>query len=195
MCQGVKRRGLTYDPGAAGGLTGTDTLLEYDKGCPPLCEHREVVHSDQSFSGISGGSQPSLGEFRQLCQLGSLTIKYCGDLIGGAGSFCPMLLGLPALIDHKTMVLHGCFGNGDGIMILFPTGQAQDVYIFRLVLTDSGHYLLPTDDPQKQIEDEEDLQEYVHVWDDHDEHTMAGYQVDEEDDSYWMTCKACVCTN
>ena len=167
-CQGVKRRGLTYDPGAAGGLTGTDTLLDYDAGKPPHFEDREVVDSHQTFSGISGESSPSLGEVRQTQQLGRLTIKYCGDLIGGSGSFCPMLLGLPPMIDHRAIVLHGIFGNSDGAMVLFPVEQQKEdkidetsnVYVYRLLHTDSGHYLLPTDDLEGQCKQEKALAVY-----------------------------------
>ena len=68
-----------------------------------------------------------------------------------------MLLGLPPLIAHKTMVIHGLYGNGDGTMILFPKDETKGVYIFRLCYTDSGHYLLPTDDPQCQTDEEQQL--------------------------------------
>ena len=62
-----------------------------------------------------------------------------------------MLLGLPPLIAHRTIDLHGLYANGDGTMILFPQDKDLGVFIYRLCYTDSGHYLLPTDDPQAQI--------------------------------------------
>ena len=71
-----------------------------------------------------------------------------------------MLLGLPPLIQHRTTVMHGLLDNQDGLMMLQPeveqestecesTGDKNiETYCFRLLYTDSGHYLLPTDDPQ-----------------------------------------------
>ena len=57
--------------------------------------------------------------------------------------------------------MHGLLENQDGLMMLQPeveqestacesTGDKKDteMYCFRLLYTDSGHYLLPTDDPQ-----------------------------------------------
>ena len=42
-------------------------------------------------------------------------------------------------------------------MILYPAHQKQSVYTYRLHYTDSGHYLLPTDDPASQIREEANL--------------------------------------
>ena len=72
-----------------------------------------------------------------------------------------MLLGLPPLIQHRTTVMHGLLDNQDGLMMLQPdveqestacesAGDNKDagMYCFRLLHTDSGHYLLPKDNPQ-----------------------------------------------
>ena len=69
-----------------------------------------------------------------------------------------MLLGLPPLIQHRTIGLHGCFDNGDGALITFPdVNNMEDIHCFRMLYTDSGHYLLPTDDPAGQQKDEQTL--------------------------------------
>ena len=125
-----------------------------------MYSHRTIGPSEQRFSGIGGGSNKSCGSVQQLCVVGRLTINYVSDLIGGSGSWCPMLLGLPPLIQHRTTVMHGLLDNQDGLMMLQPeveqestecesTGDKNnETYCFRLLYTDSGHYLLPTDDPQ-----------------------------------------------
>ena len=39
-----------------------------------------------------------------------------------------------------------------------PNSQNNgDIHIVRVLLTDSGHYLLPTDDPRGQVEEESEL--------------------------------------
>ena len=44
--RGRHRLGLTFGPGAAGGLGGTDTLREYHRGKPPLADNHTVEASD-----------------------------------------------------------------------------------------------------------------------------------------------------
>ena len=86
----------------------------------------------------------------------------CGDLIGHNGSYCPFLLPLPPLIEHKVFLLHGMFDNGDGVMIFFPNKKDNsDLHLVRVLLTDSGHYLLPTDSPDSQAAEEGALADTV----------------------------------
>ena len=154
--RGRHRLGLTFDPGAAGGLGGTDTLREYHKGQPPLANNHTVEASDQTYSGISGDACPSLGEIRQEVQCGRLKLAWHGDMIGGHGSWCPMLLGLPPLVEFRAIAFHGLFSNGDGGLILFADEDSgcSKAHCLRLLYTDSGHYLLPTDDPEGQKREE-----------------------------------------
>ena len=72
---------MTYDPGAAGDLVGTDTLLDYDAGAPPLHHERTIRESNQTFSGIAGETTASLGIAKQPMQVGSLQIDYNADMI------------------------------------------------------------------------------------------------------------------
>ena len=70
-------------------------------------------------------------------------------MIGGEGSYCPFLLPLPPLIEHRAILLHGLFDNGDGALIMSPQNGGRTCAA-RCLLTDSGHYLLPTDRPKEQ---------------------------------------------
>ena len=134
---GQKRFGLVIDPGAASGLGGTDTKVEYDENNVPFCEDCDIVPAKGSFSGIDGEPVKSLGTLRQVAQVSRLMIRWHGDLIGHNGSYCPFLLPLPPLIQHKAFLLHGMFDNGDGIMLLFPNEQNKsDVHLARALLTD-----------------------------------------------------------
>ena len=145
---GQKRFGLVIDPGAASGLSGTDAKVEYDENNVPYCEDCDIVPAKGSFSGIDGEPVKSLGTLRQVAQVSRLKIRWHGDLIGHNGSYCPFLLPLPPLIQHKAFLLHGMFDNGDGIMLLFPEEKNKDnVHLARALLTDSGHYLLHDGQP------------------------------------------------
>ena len=57
--------------------------------------------------------------------------------------------------------MHGVFGNGDGLFVMLPDADTDNtnVHVCRALYTDSGHYLLPTDDPRGQIEEESFLAE------------------------------------
>ncbi len=57
-------------------------------------------------------------------------------------------------------MLHGFFDNGDGLMLMPPqTETVENVHCWRLLYTDSGRYLLPTDDPDPQKCEEPELAE------------------------------------
>ena len=51
---GQKRFGLVIDPGAASGLGGTDTKVEYDDNNVPFCDECDIVPNKGSFIGIDG---------------------------------------------------------------------------------------------------------------------------------------------
>ena len=155
---GKKRFGLVVDPGAASGLGGTDTKVEYDEHRVPYCDDCDIVPNNGSFSGIDGEPVKSLGTLRQLAKVSRLMIRWHGDLIGQNGSYCPFLLPLPPLIEHRCFLLHGMFDNGDGIMMFFPNkDDSSDLHLARVLYTDSGHYLLPTDSPDSQVDEEKGL--------------------------------------
>ena len=77
--------------------------------------------------------------------LGIRSAAYSADVIGGASSGCPGLIPLRTLLSNGCLISCGAFSNGDGSLAMklkdkhgSPRYAAQ-----RLLLTDSGHYLLP----------------------------------------------------
>ena len=78
--RGCKRFGMIIDPGAASGLGGTDTKVEYDANNVPHCQNYDVVPATSSFSGIDGEPVKGLGTLRQIAQIGRLMIRWHGDL-------------------------------------------------------------------------------------------------------------------
>ena len=154
---GRKRRGLLVDPGAASGLVGSETLRDLLAHCPK--DKAEAVRWDRSkttsVSGISGCADTTLGEIEIPLTLAGAEATYKADVLGGEGSLCPALLSNPALRRQRAAVLTNWFTNGDGAMAIQTTDGAS--HVVRLLLTDSGHYLLPTDEadlmPNKEQEE------------------------------------------
>ena len=151
--RGEKRYGLLIDPGAASGLVGSDTLLQLMDNCvkPAVKQDEMIIDHGKTVpvSGISGVSENTLGQVTlPLVQLvsGGQSITYTADVLGGDGSFCPALVGNPALREMNAVMFCNWFNNGDGLILV---GSQQDDAMhhrmFRLLLTDSGHYMLPTD--------------------------------------------------
>ena len=111
-----------------------EVSMDYDKTTP--------------VSGISGEANQTLGEISLPLQAGGYAITYTADVIGGSGSTCPALVGNPTLRRLDASIFANWFANGDGLMMV--GGREKDAgekhyRIFRLLLTDSGHYILPTD--------------------------------------------------
>ena len=150
--RGEQRQGLLIDPGAASGLIGSDTLKELmDKCIAPLGKEHEVK-LDQSrttpVSGINGGSNQTLGEITLPLQAGGQPITYTAEIIGGDGSMCPALVGNPTLRRMDASIFANWFANGDGLMMVGGRDNEENskhYRLFRLLLTESGHYILPTD--------------------------------------------------
>ena len=119
------------------------------------------VHKNNSFVGIDAESVYSLGPLRQVVQIAHLQVRWHGGLIGNNGSHCPFLLPLPPLIEYWTFMLHGMFDTGDGIVNLLANisnaSVQNELHIARLLLTDSGRYLLPVDCSGDQTDEESDL--------------------------------------
>ena len=66
-----------------------------------------------------------------------------------------MLYGLPPLIQNRTIGMHVLFEHGDGALITLPNANdITDVHCHRMLYTDSGHYSLPTDNPEAQCKEE-----------------------------------------
>ena len=72
--------------------------------------------------------------------LGPIQLYHETDSIGGSGDRCPMLFSNDIALRRKLVSHHGYYENGDR-MLLFP--HDEGTYGLRMLLTDSGHYLLP----------------------------------------------------
>ena len=153
MVRGAKRYGFLIDEGASSGLAGTDTVREYHEAKVPCSDEHTIQDCEGHFTGINGEPVPGLGNLTQNALISNIKVQWSGAMIGGEGSYCPFLLPLPPLIEHRAILLHGLFDNGDGALIICPQYGSR-VCVVRALLTDSGHYLLPTDRPKEQVADE-----------------------------------------
>ena len=90
QCHGEKRYGFVIDPGASGGLTGTDSAADFLENVTiPQNMPASLQPSAKQFSGISGRASSTLGAASLGCRLGRLAVDYKTDLIGSTGSLCP----------------------------------------------------------------------------------------------------------
>ena len=93
------------------------------------------------FSGISSAITQSQG---LVCfpigLLGINRARYSADVVGGMSGRCPGLVPLITLLSQGCLISCGYFSNNDGLLgIRTPFGFCAQ----RLLLTDSGHYLMP----------------------------------------------------
>ncbi|CAK8996615.1 1-alkyl-2-acetylglycerophosphocholine esterase [Durusdinium trenchii] len=148
--RGQERKGLLIDPGAASGLVGSETLRMLLKDCA-VGEPQFEYDKKTPVSGISGTSSSTLGQVTVPLRVGSLPITYTAEVLGGEGSLCPALVGNPTLRKLNATIFANWFDNGDGLMTMDGRQDEGIVNIkfFRLLLTESGHYILPTDDKEK----------------------------------------------
>ena len=85
--------------------------------------------------GLVWCTSGSCGMVVQTAQLGRLTIKWHGDMIGGNGSFCPFLLPLPPLVEYRGVLLCGLLSNGNGAVILTDTADVNNIYVCLYVMS------------------------------------------------------------
>ncbi|CAE8654129.1 unnamed protein product, partial [Polarella glacialis] len=141
--RGVKRHGLLIDPGAASGLIGSDTLKEFrDEILLPLGVDIICRPTTQNVSGISGKPEPALSRVTMPIFTGIKSSTFTADVIGKQGSKCPALLPNPSMRAANMGLLTNFFENGDGMLIVHNNGKRL---LYRCLLTESGHYILPTD--------------------------------------------------
>eukprot|EP00439_Symbiodinium_sp_Y106_P045212 s1731_g5.t1 len=162
MIEGHKRRGLLVDPGASNGLIGSETLRDILDTCMPEKERNKIQWSNKvaSVSGISGAKDKTLGEVTIPIGFGDKDKgTFTADVLGGEGSLCPALLSNPALRKMSSVIYSNFFDNGDGLLACHPRGgepqgKESSWSHFRLLLTDSGHYLLPVDKESNLVSEE-----------------------------------------
>ena len=147
MVRGQKRRGLIIDPGAASGLIGSETLRDLVATCVKPFGKEISIEKDVTspVSGIDGKSDQTLGRVTVPLLSSGKAIKFCGEVIGGQGSLCPALVGNPSLRKMNCVIFSNYFSNGDGLLAMNHKEEPQSSRLLRLLLTDSGHYILATD--------------------------------------------------
>ena len=147
VIKGLKAYGLLIDPGASRGLIGTDTLADIVEQILRPRRLEKFVKwkpSVNKFTGITADPQKSLS---LVCfPIGLQGIKnatFTADVLGGISSRCPGLVPLVSLLQAGCIICCGYFANNDGLLGIRTTDGS--ICAQRLLLTDSGHYLLPID--------------------------------------------------
>ena len=143
--KGLMLYGLLIDPGAARGLIGSDTLrdiFEYVLKPFRMLDRVRKRPSGNRFTGISPTPEHSLGLVKFPIGLKGIDKAFfeC-DVIGGMASKCPGLVPLQSLLKLGCVISCGYFNNGDGLLGIRQSRKNQ-FSAQRLLLTDSGHYLL-----------------------------------------------------
>ena len=149
---GRQRRGLLVDPGAAAGLIGSETLRDLVDSClKPSGLDKFITWKERSTSvtGISGKGDSTLAEVTFEFGLDEHhRASFSADVIGGEGSLCPALIGNPSLRAMKAVLLTQFFQNNDGLLVCHTDNSSSQPTMIRLLLTDSGHYIIPLDGTQ-----------------------------------------------
>ena len=123
-----------------------------------------------TVTGISGQSDDTLARISLPFGIGGdgIPANYTADLIGGHGSTCPALLPNTSLRQMRSIVLTQWFDNGDGVMVCSTNGHRPDdakanLVIVRLLLAESGHYILPISKDDQHLTDNE-MDEVTRLW-------------------------------
>ncbi|CAK9111867.1 Retrovirus-related Pol polyprotein from transposon RE2 (Retro element 2) (AtRE2) [Includes: Protease RE2 [Durusdinium trenchii] len=150
LIHGIKRRGLLVDPGAAAGLIGSETLRDLICECltpQGLQDQIQWRERTTSVTGISGKGDETMAEVSFRFALGpEKTGTFTGDVLGGDGSLCPPLISNPSLRSLRAVICSSWFENGDGLLVCpSDDGKPENSTMIRLLLTDSGHYIIPMD--------------------------------------------------
>ena len=141
--RGKKVLGLLIDPGASRGILGSDTFGEILRevlqkhGIVP--EFTDTIHT---YTGIEGNNTSGVQNVKFSFPIEGMEGSFEGDALGGTSTWCPPLVPNPKLIKMRCGVLCGYFENGDGLLLF---QNAVPLMGYRLLLTDSDHYLLPID--------------------------------------------------
>ena len=138
--KGTEVWGLIYDPGAADGLAGTQTLLEYLQSVVwPAGRDQQKRDKGKfsSYSGIDGKSLPAGHRSAVPFNFGAFEADFDLDTIGRSGDKCPFLCSNASDIRMKNIFMAAYYDNGDALLI-FPNLKGK-CYGLRLPLTDSGH--------------------------------------------------------
>ena len=164
MVRGQRVCGLLVDPGASAGLIGSDTLKEmFDLGVVPeeLQSSLEFGPSQTKVTGISGVSDDTLARVTiPFFADQETSATFSADILAQAGSTCPALLPNVSLRQLRTVLLTQWCDNGDGYMVcslngLKVTDPQAHLVVLKLLLAESGHYILPVRREDQRVTPEE----------------------------------------
>ena len=147
---GQKRRGLLVDPGAAAGLIGLRPA--------GLDKYMTWKERSTSVTGISGKGDSTLAEvtFEFHLDGNDNRASFSADVLGGDGSLCPALIGNPSLRAMNTALITQFLKNNDGLLVCHADASTvSKPTMIRVLLTDSGHYIIPLDDMRPVSTDEQ----------------------------------------
>ena len=146
--RGRRVRGLLVDPAASSGLIGSEAHRDlFDSGMVPSEKASEITWGT-TVTGISGQSDQTMARISIPFGIGTEDAEYTADIIGGDGSNCPALLPNGSLRQLRTTMMIQWYDNGDGVMICSlnghrPDDPAANLVAMKLLLAESGHYILP----------------------------------------------------
>ena len=189
--RGRRVRGLLVDPGASSGLIGSETLRDlFDSGMVPPEKANEITWgaAQTTVTGISGQSDQTSARISIPFGIGAEDAEYTADIIGGDGSNCPALLPNGSLRQLRTTMTTQWYDNGDGVMICSlnghrPDDPAANLVAMKLLLAESGHYILPVNKEDQDMSLNEQ-KEILAWWKGRSsKHTVAREQSDLNDNS------------
>ena len=178
--RGRRIRGLLVDPGASSGLIGSETLRDLlASGMVPPNKVKDITWNEASttVTGISGQADATLTRISIPFQIGSEDAEYTADVIGGEGSNCPALLPNGSLRQLRTAMMTQWYDNGDGVMLcslngLRPDDPQASLVVMKLLLAESGHYILPVNKEDQDMTPEEQ-NAILRLWQGRHGHTAA----------------------
>ena len=140
-----------------------------------------------TVTGISGQADATLTRISIPFQIGSEDAEYTADVIGGEGSNCPALLPNGSLRQLRTAVMTQWYDNGDGVMLcslngLRPDDPQASLVVMKLLLAESGHYILPVNKEDQDMTPEEQ-NAILRLWQGRHGHTVACEQSNSNYDS------------
>ena len=189
--RGRRVRGLLVDPGASSGLIGSQTLRDlFDSGMVPPEKANKITWgaAQTTVTGISCQSDQTIARISIPFCIGAEDAEYTADIIGGDGSNCPALLPNGSLRQLRTTMMTQWYSNGDGVMICSlnghrPDDPAANPVAMKLLLAESGHYILPVNKEYQDMSLNEQ-KEILAWWKGRSsKHTVAREQSDMNDNT------------
>ena len=159
------------DPAASSGLIGSEAHRDlFDSGMVPPEKASEITWgaAQTTVTGISGQSDQTIARISIPFGIGTEDAEHTADIIGGDGS--------------------KWYDNGDGVMICSlnghrPDDPAANLVAMKLLLAESGHYILPVNKEDQDMSLNEQ-KEILAWWKGRSsKHTVAREQSDLNDNS------------